>query len=323
MVDYYSLISRAVKGIPPSMPGARQALYERARKTLVAELTSETPSAEAEIAAERHSLEAAIARVERELNAPPMRNGAASPPPVSRVSFQGRAAGGAAASASLAIRPPALPRTSPEERQEKPTLTELMRIVDNAMKEPAPPPPLRRVESSAAPTPSNRTVSADAESDRAAGVVRALKPLRERHPSATPELQLIGRSSQPEQQQPAPNKADLDRILRNLQVASPGIEASALISKTGLMIASAMAPRMDETRVAGVTATLLKLGGRASAELARGEVQELVVRADHGYAVMIGAGRGALLLALANESAKLGYIFFGMQETVKALEHAL
>ena len=69
--------------------------------------------------------------------------------------------------------------------------------------------------------------------------------------------------------------------------------------------------------------TLLKLGGRASAELARGEVQEVVVRADHGYAVMIGAGHGSLLLALATETSKLGYIFFGMQETIKALKNEM
>ena len=57
------------------------------------------------------------------------------------------------------------------------------------------------------------------------------------------------------------------------------------------MIASALTPDLDETRVAGMTATLLNLGTRAAVELARGEVKEVIIRGEHGYAVMIDAGR--------------------------------
>jgi len=116
---------------------------------------------------------------------------------------------------------------------------------------------------------------------------------------------------------------ELNRILRKLQNDSAGVEASALISEDGLMIASALASDMEDTRVAGMTATLLSLGGRASTELRRGAVQEVIVRGDHGYAVLISAGRGTLLLALANESSKLGLIFFDMREAVVGLQKVL
>lgn len=116
---------------------------------------------------------------------------------------------------------------------------------------------------------------------------------------------------------------ELNRILRKLQNESAGVEASALISEDGLMIASALGANLEETRVAGMTATLLNLGNRAAVELKRGEVNEVVVRGAHGYAVMIGAGRGALLLVLANESSKLGLIFFDMHDAVLSLKKAL
>lgn len=116
---------------------------------------------------------------------------------------------------------------------------------------------------------------------------------------------------------------ELNRVLRKLQNDSPGVEASALISEDGLMIASALTPSMEESRVAGMTATLLNLGGRAALELNRGGVQEVIVRGDHGYAVLISAGRGALLLALTNESSKLGLIFFDMKEAIRALQKVL
>ncbi len=116
---------------------------------------------------------------------------------------------------------------------------------------------------------------------------------------------------------------ELNRILRKLQTDSPGIEASALISEDGLMIARAETVNMEETRVAGMTATLLNLGTRAAAELSRGAVQEVIVRGEHGYAVVISAGRGALLLAVTNETSKLGLVFFDMREAIRALQQVL
>ncbi len=125
------------------------------------------------------------------------------------------------------------------------------------------------------------------------------------------------------QEKPMSRLDELNKILRKLQSDSPGLEASALISEDGLMIASALTPDLDETRVAGMTATLLNLGTRAAVELARGEVKEVIIRGERGYAVMIDAGRGALLLALANESAKLGLIFFDMHEAIRGLKKVL
>jgi len=128
----------------------------------------------------------------------------------------------------------------------------------------------------------------------------------------------------PESKENAMSRVDeINRILRKLQNDSSGLEASALISEDGLMIASALSANMEESRVAGMTATLLNLGNRAAAELKRGVVHEVVVRGDHGYAVLIGAGRGALLLALANETSRLGLIFFDMHDAVNALQKAL
>lgn len=120
------------------------------------------------------------------------------------------------------------------------------------------------------------------------------------------------------------NRTDsLNKVLRSLQSGSPDVEASALISEDGLMIASALRQDLDETRVAGMTATLLNLGTRAAVELGRGEVLEVVVRGDQGYAVMVSAGRGTLLLVVANENAKLGLIFFDMRETVRSIQRIL
>jgi predicted regulator of Ras-like GTPase activity (Roadblock/LC7/MglB family) len=138
-----------------------------------------------------------------------------------------------------------------------------------------------------------------------------------------PQVPIDPHQPHPEKENPMSRLDDLNKILKNLQNSSQGVEASALISSDGLMIASALAKDMDETRVSAMTATLLNLGTRAAIELRRGEVTEVIVRGDQGYAVMLSAGRGALLLVLANEGTPLGLIFFDMREAVKGIKNVL
>ncbi len=89
------------------------------------------------------------------------------------------------------------------------------------------------------------------------------------------------------------------------------------------MIASALPQHVEESRVAGMSATLLSLGTRAATELERGDVEEILVRGADGYAVMVAAGSGTLLLALATKSAKLGLIFLDMRRTVAEIRKIL
>ncbi len=116
---------------------------------------------------------------------------------------------------------------------------------------------------------------------------------------------------------------DLNRTLRQLQSGTPEVEASALISDDGLIIASALPQHVDEMRVAGMSSTLLNLGMRASAELQRGRIEQVLIRGEHGYAVLSSAVDGVNLLVLATHDAKLGLIFLDMSKTIKEIAQIL
>jgi uncharacterized protein len=116
---------------------------------------------------------------------------------------------------------------------------------------------------------------------------------------------------------------ELNRILRQLQSGTPEIEASALISEDGLMIASALPQHVDEMRVAGMSSTLLSLGTRAATELQRGTLDQVLIRGKDGYVVMMGAASGTMLLALATHEAKLGLIFLDMTRTIREISKVL
>ena len=111
----------------------------------------------------------------------------------------------------------------------------------------------------------------------------------------------------------------LNRILRSLQSESPDIQATALISEDGLIIASALPQHIEEVRVGGMSATLQSLGSRAAHELSLGKPMQVMVRGEHGYAVMSTAAEGTVLLVLTTEGAKLGLVFLDMSRAVKEI----
>ncbi len=115
----------------------------------------------------------------------------------------------------------------------------------------------------------------------------------------------------------------LNQVLRGLQSGTPDIEASALISDDGLMIASALPQHVEEMRVAGMSSTLLSLGTRAAMELSLENLQQVLIRGDNGYAVMVRAAQGTMLLVLTSKDAKLGLIFLDMSRAVSEIKKVL
>ncbi len=116
---------------------------------------------------------------------------------------------------------------------------------------------------------------------------------------------------------------DLNRILRTLQSGTPDIEASALVSEDGLMIASALPQHVQEVRIAGMSSTLLSLGMRAATELGRGNLEQVLIRGSGGYVVMVKAKSGTMLLTLTTKEAKLGLIFLDMSRAVEEIDRIL
>lgn len=80
MADYYPLLSRLVASLPESTAQSRQAIYERARAALVAQLSNANPPApEASVQAEIAALDEAAGRLESEKTAQPPITAATTP----------------------------------------------------------------------------------------------------------------------------------------------------------------------------------------------------------------------------------------------------
>jgi len=101
--------------------------------------------------------------------------------------------------------------------------------------------------------------------------------------------------------------------LRAMQSSSSEIEASAVVSIDGLTIASALPQGVEEDRVSAMSAAMLSLGERIATELGRGTLEQVYVKGEKGYVVLMAIGEDAVLTALAREQAKLGLIFLDMR----------
>ncbi len=121
-------------------------------------------------------------------------------------------------------------------------------------------------------------------------------------------------------------KTRTDRIverLRNLQMSTPDIEASSLVSVDGLAIASALPAGVEEDRVAAMSAAMLSLGERIASELGRGSLDEVYVKGERGYVILTAVGEDAVLTVMARAGAKLGLVFLEMRRAAEELADIL
>lgn len=112
---------------------------------------------------------------------------------------------------------------------------------------------------------------------------------------------------------------EMVRHLKALSMNTPDIEASAVVSVDGLIMASALPADVEEDRVSAMSAAMLSLGERIASELRRGQLDQVFVRGEDGYVILMAIGEEAVLTALAQSRAKLGLVFLDMRRTATEL----
>ncbi|MCS7350924.1 MAG: roadblock/LC7 domain-containing protein [Anaerolineae bacterium] len=111
--------------------------------------------------------------------------------------------------------------------------------------------------------------------------------------------------------------------LKELQASTPDIEASAVVSLDGLIMASALPADVEEDRVSAMSAAMLSLGERIASELRRGTLDQVYIRGERGYVVLMAVGEEAVLTVLARPQAKLGLLFLDMRRAAEDLARIL
>jgi uncharacterized protein len=113
--------------------------------------------------------------------------------------------------------------------------------------------------------------------------------------------------------------ASLDALMENNQE----ILAAALVSLDGFTMASALPESMEDDRVGAMSAAILGLGERASAELGRGALTQVFIEGENGYIMLIAAGDRAVLTCIAAVEAKLGLALYDMRDAAETIAEIL
>jgi predicted regulator of Ras-like GTPase activity (Roadblock/LC7/MglB family) len=111
--------------------------------------------------------------------------------------------------------------------------------------------------------------------------------------------------------------------LKDLQISTPDIEASAVVSVDGLIIASALPLDVEEDRVSAMSAAMLSLGERIAGELGRGILEQVYIRGANGFVILSSVGEEAVLTVLARKDAKLGLVFLDMRRAAEDLSRLI
>ena len=115
----------------------------------------------------------------------------------------------------------------------------------------------------------------------------------------------------------------LDVILNGFERNIPHVQATAVVSTDGLVIASRLTAEVEEDRIGAMGAAILSISTRSGGELERGEIVRVLIEGEDGYILIRNIGDVAILVALVEKDVRLGLLFFEANKCIQLLREVL
>jgi predicted regulator of Ras-like GTPase activity (Roadblock/LC7/MglB family) len=111
----------------------------------------------------------------------------------------------------------------------------------------------------------------------------------------------------------------LTQIMENFLEQNGGLEAAAIVTTDGLVIANAQRVSIDLDVMAAIPSSVLSFGKKVARELMGGSLDQVYIKGESGYVVIFDAGEDLLLTALVNKRANLGLVFLDMKRMIHSI----
>ena len=108
-------------------------------------------------------------------------------------------------------------------------------------------------------------------------------------------------------------------VLRELNSKSSEMEASAVISRDGLSVASVLGDGVDPDRLGAMCAALLGLADTTAKELKRGELKQVLLDGREGVLLLVHIGTTHVLALAAKPGINLGMVLLEAKKTAQRL----
>jgi predicted regulator of Ras-like GTPase activity (Roadblock/LC7/MglB family) len=117
---------------------------------------------------------------------------------------------------------------------------------------------------------------------------------------------------------------DLMRALETLE-SSTDLEGTAIVSKTGLRVASSETADVVADIYSASPATLISLGEKISKGLNQGELKEILIKGTQGYTIILVGDKDNDFMLFTNckKAFKLGYYVHKVKKAFKIMDPIL
>ena len=113
--------------------------------------------------------------------------------------------------------------------------------------------------------------------------------------------------------------SNIEKILHDLNLRSNQIEASSVVTRDGITVASALEPGVDPDRVSAMCASLLGLADTAANELDRGWLKLVLLQGEYGVLLLVQAGPDHVLAVSATSDIRLGTVLVEAKQTASRI----
>ncbi len=105
----------------------------------------------------------------------------------------------------------------------------------------------------------------------------------------------------------------LEKVLSDLK-RTGDVEASAIVSRDGLLMASDIPKSVHADTFAAMSATMLGAAETAISELKKGAPDRVIIESKKGKIITTGAGPKALLVVMTSPEAGLGLVLVNVEK---------
>ena len=119
-----------------------------------------------------------------------------------------------------------------------------------------------------------------------------------------------------------PVRALIEEVLSELRRVG-GINASAAVTRDGLLIASDVMGDIDAETFAAMTATMTGAAETAMNEVRAGNIQRVIVEGESAKIIAMGAGPKALIVVLTDPDAPLGLALLKISDASRKIAKLL
>jgi predicted regulator of Ras-like GTPase activity (Roadblock/LC7/MglB family) len=109
----------------------------------------------------------------------------------------------------------------------------------------------------------------------------------------------------------------MTEILKAFMSRDERLQASAIVTVDGFIIAYELKTEIEAESLAAMPSAVLSLSKKASRTLMKGNLEQVYLKGNKGYLLMIHSGEELCLTTLATNEAKLGMVFLEMRRAIK------